>query len=140
MRLRKALKVIQGQLVMMNIVHVLNVTQLRIATIVIAEDRVVSWDSVRTVKVHGVLHALPQTFLINVSMVVDGDDMEWLHVIADRGGQLSAAQVKRNIIALILRLEGVLSDECVRVEKIRLALSFDSGKGEGQHRNVGRHP
>ena len=125
---------------MMNVVHVLNVTQLCITAIMIAENGVVSWNNVRTVKVHRVLHALPQTFLINVCMVVDGDDMEWLHVITNRRGQLSPAQVKRNIIALILRLEGVLSDECVRVEKIRLALSFDSGKGEGQHRNVGRHP
>ena len=125
---------------MMNVVHVLNVTQLCITAIMIAENGVVSWNNVRTVKVHRVLHALPQTFLINVCMVVDGDDMEWLHVITNRRGQLSPAQVKRNIIALILRLEGVLSDECVRVEKIRLALSFDSGKGEGQHGNVGRHP
>ena len=134
--LSEALKVIQGQL--MNVVQVMramNIMHIMNFTVMISKDGVVGWNDVSTIKIHGVLHALPKACLIDVRVVVNRDNMERLHVLANIRGELRAAQVESEVIRLGLRLESIFGDEGVRVEQIRLALSFDSGKSEGQQRH-----
>ena len=85
-----------------------------------------------TIEIHRVFHARLDCLSLDMLVLLRGE-VQRLHVLIDHRGQLSTAQVEGNIVAVALRLERILGDEGVRVEKVvRLLLSFNSGESEGK--------